>query len=86
MVQATDTADTAAEYPALRLLHAELYSSQRTGEPILVGCTCSIGRTHTYEEWVAYIDATDPWPTRGAAPNGPVNLVEIGINPTAQER
>ncbi|MFF2051075.1 hypothetical protein ACFVU2_05680 [Leifsonia sp. NPDC058194] len=33
--------------------HAEVYESRLTHEPIKVGCWCSIGRTHTYEEAVA---------------------------------
>lgn len=33
--------------------HAEVYVSTLTHDPILVGCWCEIGRTHTYAETVA---------------------------------
>jgi hypothetical protein len=33
-------------------LHAELFYSARTGDPIPVGCKCEIGATHTYRDWL----------------------------------
>jgi hypothetical protein len=50
-----ETAEPAAADPGTSQLdfHAEIFRSSTTDAPILVGCWCEIGRTHTYEGWGA---------------------------------
>lgn len=36
--------------------HIELFVQSKDGLPIFVSCTCDIGHTHTYGEWVEWFD------------------------------
>ena len=82
MLENTGTGDVVRAQTALGVLHAELYSSHRTGEPILVGCTCTIGRTHTYEEWIMYFQVPDSWVV--AADSATPGLDELALAPEEQ--
>ena len=33
--------------------HIELFAGAKTGLPIVISCTCDIGQTHTYGDWLA---------------------------------
>jgi hypothetical protein len=39
--------------------HAELFWATRGQEPILIGCSCEIGRAHTYAEWIERFQLPD---------------------------